>query len=281
MVRRSLFSWALGVAVLVAARPVSAGPVTYTGNAEVDFDPADTNVRVISDAVGDVVQDQWISDRGWQNGWDMKDIRFRYDAQTDILHVGVNFVGIAGDADGNGDPNGADPMTIARGGSDKSLLAGSKTISVAFAADAPGGGPPQAGTPVMIAGVPSGKNESLNGIEQFRVASYVESMSGLGFSFGTTLNDQMGGYLNVPSKDQPDYLFNIGNFSKILDPDKGIWIKAFAGATDDRVASEDMVFGRLPRLSPQQIPEPTTILAWSALALGAYGYARRRRASRV
>jgi hypothetical protein len=33
------------------------------------------------------------------SGWDIKDFRFVYDAKEDSLYVGINFFGVAGDAD--------------------------------------------------------------------------------------------------------------------------------------------------------------------------------------
>ena len=53
----------------------------------------------------------WITSSGFNSGWAIKDIRLSYDAQSDTLSVGVNTFGIAGDADGNGNPGVADPRT--------------------------------------------------------------------------------------------------------------------------------------------------------------------------
>ena len=59
--------------------------------------------------------------------------------RADTLFVGVNTFGIAGDADGNGDPGGADPLTTASGGIDLPHMGADKSIAVAIAAErAPG-----------------------------------------------------------------------------------------------------------------------------------------------
>jgi hypothetical protein len=70
--------------------------LSLTGNVEADF--------VSPEAV--IVSDGSQSDVGlppaWPfvtSGWDIKDFRFVYDAKEDSLYVGINFFGVAGDAD--------------------------------------------------------------------------------------------------------------------------------------------------------------------------------------
>ena len=58
---------------------------------------------------------------------------------------------------------------------------------------------------------------------------------------------------------------------------------AYAGSVKDVVVGEDALqWTRIPRFSPQGVPEPTTILAWSFTAFGAaWSYRRRRSGSRA
>jgi hypothetical protein len=103
--------------------------LSLTGNVETDF--------VSPEAV--IVADGATPDVGlppaWPfatSGWDIKDFRFVYDAEKDILYVGINFFGIAGDADGNGNPSGSSAELISRGGQDLADLASSEAIQILF-----------------------------------------------------------------------------------------------------------------------------------------------------
>jgi hypothetical protein len=39
------------------------------------------------------------------SGWDIKDCYYHYNRSSDTMYVGLDFYGIAGDADGDGDPS--------------------------------------------------------------------------------------------------------------------------------------------------------------------------------
>jgi len=125
----------------------NAQTILFTGDAEADF---------MVDGVF-VLDDQSFLDVGlppvWpyeQSGWDIKKVHF-FTNLTE-LHVGVEYFGIAGDADGEGDPNNSSPELTARGGQDLPNLANSESIAVAFDLD-------QDGTFDMIAGVPGGDSD--------------------------------------------------------------------------------------------------------------------------
>ena len=66
------------------------------------------------------------------SGWDIKDFRFFYDAEEDALYVGINFFGIAGDADGDGNPSVTTQELLALGGQDLANLASSEAIQIQF-----------------------------------------------------------------------------------------------------------------------------------------------------
>ena len=73
----------------------------FTGDAEVDFPADDPDVVILPDAlVGDVQPPQDLP--GVVSGNDIKDVRFRYDRASDELFVAINFVGVGGDPDGDG-----------------------------------------------------------------------------------------------------------------------------------------------------------------------------------
>jgi hypothetical protein len=90
---------------LTLATPVGATIITFTGDVPTDF--TGPGVLIIPDpsGIGDVGRP--LNARpGIVSGWDMVDLRLAYDAAADTLYVGINTYGIAGDADGDGNPGG-------------------------------------------------------------------------------------------------------------------------------------------------------------------------------
>jgi hypothetical protein len=89
----------LALFLLLATSPLHA--LSLTGNVETDFVSPDA-VIVTDEAEPDVGLPVVFLPR--TSGWDINDFRFVYDAEEDALYVGINFFGIAGDADGDGNP---------------------------------------------------------------------------------------------------------------------------------------------------------------------------------
>jgi hypothetical protein len=293
MLRRYVFGPTLATLALLAARPVSADAIQFTGNVERDFalSPGNGVVRVAdfprdgvaskdANAVSnpmDVAQASWMSQQGATSGWNIKDLRLAYDSHSDTLFVGVNFFGTAGDADGNGDPGGADPRTSAAGGIDLPNLGGRESISVGFDLR-------NRGVPDVVAGVPSDKSKAGPGIDGFTVASYNSNNAGLASSYGNTLTNHLGGLAFDPDAAHPHFEFTVANFSKMpgLDPTQGFGVKVFAGTPDDVVAGEDQIpltHVDFPKVDTQ-VPEPATLLSWTILSGGAAWRLRNRRQGR-
>jgi hypothetical protein len=292
MVRRSVFRRALAALALAAAwaGPATAAQMKLTGDVDKDFPMRRPGFGVIVDnPIGetdlsnwnDVAQAAWITDQRQVSGWNIKDIRTHYDAATDSLAVGVNFFGVAGDADGDGLPGRSDPRTTMVGGADLPHLGGRETIAVAFDLD-------KDRIPDVIAGVPADKSVAGPGIDGFTVAKYKGTDPGLSFAFGETLPSQLGGLLFDPSAEHPDFEFVVANFSKIpgfeFDVPPGatdfhpeIGIQVLAGTPDDIISGEDTV--PYTRIAAQAIPEPASVLGWAALAGAAAWRLRRRRAA--
>lgn len=84
------------------------------------------------------------------SGWDIRALYLDYDHDTDTLRLGIDFFGIAGDADGDGDPGGTSGALSGRGGVDYPNLSQSESIAVALDVDADG-------TADLVVGVPSGE----------------------------------------------------------------------------------------------------------------------------
>ncbi|MDX2037295.1 MAG: hypothetical protein SFX72_11645 [Isosphaeraceae bacterium] len=261
----------------------SNGLIKFTGNVETDMPLGVIPGNQIVDGGPPtrVAQAQWMTDAGYTTGWAMKDVRFNYDDTSDTLQVGINFYGIAGDADGNGDPGGADARTVAAGGLDLAHMGGRKSISVAFAPDS-SSGPSSPGGAVVVAGISADKTKAGPGINGFNVASYVASNKGIAYNYGQTLSNHLGELAFDPSAATPDFQFSIEDFSKIpgLNSSSGFWFQVYAGSPDDVVAGEATVgwFRMNGRFSPQTIPEPATVLAWGTVAgIAAWSVRRSRR----
>jgi hypothetical protein len=279
MTCRTVIRMAVAFVALLGGRGGLASSIATpgtTGNVELDFPTSNTNVYVINvpNALDRVAQAQWMTNLGWTSGWTIKDIRTLYNPQTDTLAVGVNFFGIAGDADGNGDPGAADPKTLSSGGVDLPHLGGRESITVAIDTN-------HSGMPTIVAGVPSDKSTAGPGIDGFNVAAYKNNGLGIGSSYGQTLADHLGQLAFDPSQSHPGFEFTITNFSKLpgLDLNKGFWLEAFAGTPDDVVAGEAFVdWANIPIPSGQVVvgAEPASIAGWSLVLVSAAWQARRR-----
>ena len=220
---------------------------------------------------------------GKEAGWNFKDIRLSYDSATDSLAVGINFFGVGGDVDGDGNPDTSDPRTIQGGGFDEPRFGGGETVSVALdlnndrKAD-------------IIAGIPLNKPPGQDGIASFTLAKYNDTPSGLAFGYGaktigsTDLPGLIGRKAIETSLSRPDMEFEILHFStlgKLFDPTfdantAGLGVQAFAAGLNDGIVGEDSIAYQY--VSPQVItPEPATLVAWSAVLTGAAAWRLRRR----
>lgn len=282
MIRRRLFGISLATLAWLGARAAVASPITFTGNVENDFIRTNPDVRVLSvlNSPLDVGPSQFMIDNDWVSGWAVKDVRVAYDGLTDTLAVGFNtfkngqgLPAIVGDSDGNGDPAGASAAMTSAGGIEWAHLGGYKSVAIALAGNDPRN-PNIHGAPVLVAGVPADKTAAGPGIDGFTV-SRPKGPNGVAYNFGKPVTDALGNPVGQlafdPSREHPGFEFSIKNFSAIsgIDPTKGFWLQAFAGAPDDViVGSMGLPFTRVPAFSEQEIPEPTTVLLWS-LAAGA------------
>jgi hypothetical protein len=229
----------LGMALtLTLVAPVAAATVTFTGNVTVDF--TGTGILIIPDpgGVGDVgLPTSPAPPGGTISGWDMEDLRLTYDEGTDTLYVGINTVGIAGDADGDGDPSGTSSWLSTNGGTDTANLSGTETISVYFDLD-------KDGHFDVIGGVPA--DEDITG---FTVANFSGVPQSPGFAFGTDLPGHTGSHpTTAPNATNPDFEFSITGWSTLpgdlglTDTSVGgfiVW--AFLGSLEDDGVGEDYI----------------------------------------
>ena len=281
--------------------PALAEPINFfpTGNAERDMSRERfPNVIILIDnprfpdrPTNDVAQAPFMTEEGWLSGSNFKDLRFLYDVATDRMGVSVNFfknpdgtaINIAGDADGDGDPNRSDPRTLLAGGIDQANFAGTESITVALDLNLDN-------RPDVVAGLPaekSGDGLSAFTVARFRPATVGEIQPGIERSYGETLSANVGELTYFGTRDAPDFQFIIEAFSSLpgytvqTDPNGVPFIqfgvRAYAGSLEDVVAGEDLFF---LRTSPQIIPEPASLLILTVLGgmTGAWGLARRRAA---
>jgi hypothetical protein len=89
---------ALCMAALTAAvalgQPLAPFVPTFTGDSATDFPQGDPGVFVITDTQPDIT---WSSPPA-ATGWDLKDVRFAYDAATDTAYFSMRAACVLGDA---------------------------------------------------------------------------------------------------------------------------------------------------------------------------------------
>jgi hypothetical protein len=261
---------ALVLATLIAA-PAGAGSITtLTGNVEVDFPAGASDViTLVNPRYPTNNPEAYIASHNLSTGWSIKDIRLSYDKAADVMYVGVNFFGIAGDADSNGNPGTVSAAAAAHGAIDVAHLGGRESITLGFDMT-------NSGSPGFLAGVPGDKSTAGAGLNGFTIAEFTGSGLGLANSYGAVMSNQMGGLFFDPSAANPDFEFAIRNFSKVpgYDPTKGFGLIAFAGTPDDTYEEEGALF---PRVGGQQVPEPASLVGWAAFAAAGAVWRLRRR----
>ena len=247
MVRRSVFPWTLATLALLGVRAACADPITLTGFAATDFNPnTNPNVQVLpldSNPLQTIAQDPYMIANHEITGWAVKDLRLALNSTSGTLYVGVNTYGIAGDADGNGNPgtaNPKDPAFNGGGAQDLPNFGGTKSIMVAFAAVNPNN-PSVPGTTLVVAGVPADKSTAGTGIDGFTVAKYAGTNAGIEDNSGATLTGHVGNLAFNPSTTNPNFEFTIPNFNSIpgLNPTSGFWVKLYSGSADDGAVGEE------------------------------------------
>ncbi|MBX6313998.1 MAG: PEP-CTERM sorting domain-containing protein [Isosphaeraceae bacterium] len=295
MVRRNVIRWTLLALAVLGARTATADPIQtqWTGDVEKDLPPGDGTMiipNVVKFDPGNgayhVTQTTLMNQEGRVSGWAIKDLRTHYDPASDTLLVGVNFYGIAGDADGNGIPGATDPRDH-EAGMEIPHLGGHQAIFVKLDYQDANGG-----SHAIVAGVPRDKvNYAGPGTDGFNVAQVDDQFANKPISnmipWSKPLPNNRGDLLFDPSALHPDFEFTIKNFTQLpnFDPSKGFKISADAGSDLDGVIGEDTFKGNVggefipgPGVPPgPTVPEPATLLSWSAVAAAAFGIWRRRR----
>lgn len=208
----------------------AAFALTFTGDVASDFaaatfvqenDPVD--VGVASNAPSGTV-----------SGWDLERALFVLDLDADQLSVGLEFYGIAGDADGDGGEGTTSPWLMLNSGVDMPGLALTESICVAFDFD-------QNGSFDLIAG-----NGGMDGLH--RVSTFAGSPTLPAFAFGPVQPTHQGAFFYGPSASSPDYEFTLDAISA-LDTFEANTLcfdyLFFAGSYSDDGVGEDFLWGTL------------------------------------
>jgi cysteine-rich repeat protein len=225
---------ALGV---LFASPALAAP-TFTGDVLADF----TEAAVVNVPDPDAI-DVGIPlgfPAGTISGNDMRGVRFLLDSATDTLYIGMDTYGIAGDVDGDGDPNATGPELGGSGGVDTPNWSGTESFLIVIDKD-------QDGTPDIITGVNSANDVGAFGTFAFSNAPFALIQPSV-IGFGAPLPGNSGMLFATPSAGQPDLEFTIENWSTVplssgSNPVSDIDFMAFIGSLSDAGIGEDFIPG--------------------------------------
>lgn len=273
--------------------------INFTGNVANDF-PASTGTTVIPGAPGSVAEASYIIQNGWTSGFLVESLRLSYNQATDTLYVGVQTYSIAGDADGNPNPNGPDPQLKAAGGVNLPGFGGDKSLTIAFANVSSTGG---VGNTAFVAGIPANKAVAdTSNPGGFTVATYNNTGNGLAYSYGTILKNHVGALETTPTASAPNFEFALTNFSTIpgFNPANGFYVSLFMGSQSAIVVGKEALdWSKLPGTIPQPggisggtnpqnppqpgppqpaaaVPEPGSVVLFAIGGFAALVLARRR-----
>jgi hypothetical protein len=248
MIKRN-HACAITVVVLLSG---SAFALDYTGDVAVDFGPY-TYIEVYDGANPDVGMPD--EAEGAISGWDVERALLWIDPVARRLHVGIEFYGIAGDADGDGADGVTAPWLAGLGGIDYPMLAMTESICVGFDFDMDG----QFG---VIAGCCA-----TDGC--YRVATFAGSEDLMPFGFLDDLPGHTGANFYAPAALTPDYeltIDNIDGLMEIVDGRTTFRFNIFSGSYQDDGVGEDCLCGIVTldaNVSAQPAPASVNLVrAW-------------------
>jgi len=199
--------------------------MTFTGVVPTDFNG--TGVVSLPDPLGDAAVPA-MAPPGTVTGWDLSGAAFELDRTAAQLHVGLDFFGIAGDADGDGFDGFTSPWLVILGGVDAPLLGGSESILAAFDFD-------QDGTYDLIAGM--GEEDGV-----YRVCQYNGPPTQPYRRFGAPLPVHQGPNFYNPAPLSPDFELTLNGMNLLEDLNAQVIcmnVLIFAGSLDDDGIGED------------------------------------------
>ncbi len=197
---------------------------SFTGDAAVDFAGLSTAEAIDDGGVPDVGL-PGNAPAGTISGFDFERILFSLDLNAQELLVGIDYFGIAGDADGDGGEGTTSPWLAANGGLDLPNLGGSESICIAFDVDMDGNFD-------VIAGV-----SSLT--DSYVVADYLDHPFGINFSFGTPIPLHEGAHAIGPDFELA--LTGVPGLFEVIDNTICFNYAVFSGSIQDDGIGEDLI----------------------------------------
>lgn len=237
---RGLFSMSLFFSVFTTI--FAQEGVTFTGNAEIDFTATNLDAVYLEDGTSADVYVPSAFGEAVISGWDIQGIYAAYSASEDVLYIGLKYFGIAGDADGNGDPSHTSQILDDRFGTDFENLSQSESIMVGIDLN-------EDNISDIYAGIASrsskcGSGSRSHSLSQFQL-SYNNSGDNRSIKSGGCQVVAVPSYFyGMPNTDSPDFEFAIYEFSSLLKDypeSNSIGLIAFSGSFQDDGIGEDAV----------------------------------------
>lgn len=207
----------------------------FTGNASADF--TEPGAGCFDDLGGKDVGMPADFPKETTSGWDVKALYFYYDRPADTMYVGIDFYGIAGDADGDGDPGRTGAVLANIGGEDEPDLNGTESIVLLLDTNLDS-------KYELAVGV-----NGTAGISSFGTYNFVGRKYAPAFGFGKRISPDPATLHAQPSPANPDVEFTIERFSKLpgftFSPEESFSFRfeAFAGSLSDVGIGDDLVPG--------------------------------------
>lgn len=211
-----------------------ADPV-FTGNASSDF--SGPGSFRFDDPGGRDVGMPPAFPEGSVSGWDVKSLYFYYNRTADVMQVGIDFYGIAGDADSDGDPGHTGPILEGQGGVDEPDLNGTEAIVLTIDTDLDG-----------RYDLAMGVNNTA-GLRDFGAYQFVGRKYAPALGFGERLSPDPAVLFASPNASRSDLEFSIKDFSKLpgfmFVPSEpfGFRFEMYAGSFSDDGIGDDLVPG--------------------------------------
>jgi hypothetical protein len=230
--------------------------ISLSGNVETDFVSPEAVIVTDGSApdVGVPPGPQWgqiIS------GWDIKDFRFVYDPEDDSLYVGINFFGVAGDADGDGNPSTTSAALTQVGGRDIADLGSSEAIQIQFDWNLDE-------KFETIAGIPRDARNASDFMVASDLSPATDRLPARLLGFGTPVPG-VTSFIGAVGGPRPDFEFKIPKVSTLpgFDASKGFNFRAYAGSFVDDGIGEDftnLLHVDLPIPAPEPVAAPVVSL---------------------
>jgi len=222
----------VSLTTILVCVPIALGNILpYTGNVAFDFGNHPTTD--ITDPIDDVGMPIYAPPDAIA-GWEIERVVFYLSISSDALQIGIDAVGVAGDADGNGIDGVTEPWMSDNGGTDYPTLMHSESMGIALDFDL------------------DGAYDHVTGVSAFDDLHKFCEFSGFPdlpfMAFGTEQPLHNGGRYYDPTMLSPDYELTVAGVSSLCDTSGDqVCFKflAFGGSFQDDGVGEEFVNGTI------------------------------------